>query len=73
MEASVTNVIQTVEAGSAGKALGSKQATGQPRGTRGNPAIRQSGNQETGLPRNPEPRIAKLPDGQIAKSLGSRF
>ncbi|HEX9899657.1 MAG TPA: proton-conducting transporter membrane subunit, partial [Candidatus Methylomirabilis sp.] len=68
MEASVTNVIQIVETGSAGKALGAKQATGQS----GNPAIRQSGNQETGQPRNSEPRIAKLPSRQVAKSLGSR-
>jgi len=74
MEASVANVIQTVEKGAAGKAVGAKQAaaTGQvgnpahPGGTRqsGNPAIGQSGNQE--------PQIAQSPDRQIA-ILGSRL
>ena len=61
MEVSVANVIDIVEKGAAGKALGGKVASRQS----GNPAIGQFGNSE--------PLIAKVPDRQIASSRGSRL
>jgi NADH:ubiquinone oxidoreductase subunit 4 (subunit M) len=71
MEASVTTVIQIVETGSAGKALGAKQA--HPGGTRqsGNRATGQLGKRAIRDPGNAEPLIAKSPDRQIANPLGS--
>ncbi len=87
MEASVANVIQTVEKGAAGKAVGAKQAaaTGQvgnpahPGGTResGNRRIGESGIGPLGNPgsqiaESADRLIAKVPDRQVA-NLGSRL
>ena len=79
MEASVANVIQTVEKGAAGKAVGAKQAaaTGQvgnpahPGGTRGsgNRGIGESGIGQLG---NPGSQTAESADRLIA-NLGSRL
>jgi NADH-quinone oxidoreductase subunit M len=69
MEASVTNVIQTVEAGSAGKAVGAKLAIRQS----GNPATGQPGNQASRDAGNLEPQGAKSPNRLVAESLGSRI
>jgi NADH-quinone oxidoreductase subunit M len=81
MEASVVNVIQTVEKGAAGKQVGAKQASesGNPatrepgkRGTgeTGNPAIWQSGNPvdggAIGRSRDTELLIAQSPSRQVA-------
>jgi hypothetical protein len=79
MEASVTNLIQTVEKGASGKAVGVKRAasvgnpaTGQSGnsaiGQSGNRATGQSGNLATGQPGDSAPLIAKVPDRQIAAS-----
>jgi NADH-quinone oxidoreductase subunit M len=65
MEASVTNVIQTVEKGAAGKAFGAKQETGPTQGVPGNPATGESGTSE--------PQVARLPNRQIARPDGSRL
>jgi hypothetical protein len=65
MEASVTNVIQTVEKGAAGKAFGAKQATPPSAGQPGNPATGKSGTSE--------PQVARLPNRQIAKPDDSRL
>lgn len=64
MEASVANVIRTVEQGSAGKAVqGKKAATGQ----LGHQAMRLSGNWDGGQPGEAGTRlIAELPDRRIA-------
>jgi len=67
MEASVTNLIQTVEKGASGKAVGAKRAAsvGDPAtGQSGNPAIGQSGNLATRQPGNqahPGPRQSGNP------------
>ena len=55
MEVSVANVIDIVEKGAAGKALGGKVAS------------RQSGNSAIGQPGRSEPLSAKVPDRQIAR------
>ncbi len=60
MEVSVTNVIQIVEKGAAGKEFGSKALAGQP----GGPTARQSGNVER--------VIAELPSRPIANSEAER-
>src|SRR3990170_935768 len=73
MEASVANVIQTVEKGAAGKAVGAKQAStgnqAHPGGTRqsGNQVLRQSGNRAIRQPGNLETRNPELPSRQIAR------
>jgi len=74
MEASVTNVIQIVETGSAGKALGAKQAAtpgNQATGQLGNRASRDAGNVEPQVARLPNRLVAESPDRQIANPLGS--
>ena len=70
MEASVANVIQTVEKGAAGKAVGAKQAA-HPGGTResANGGIGESGIGQAG---NPGTQIAESPERLIA-NLGSRL
>jgi NADH-quinone oxidoreductase subunit M len=86
MEASVVNVIQTVEKGAAGKPVGAKQAS---RGEAGTQALRHSGtpvqpdgNGQPGnsaigrtqrVPGSSESQIAELPNRQIATPLGSRL
>ncbi|MBI3086563.1 MAG: NADH-quinone oxidoreductase subunit M [candidate division NC10 bacterium] len=73
MEASVANVIQIVEKGAAGKAVGPKQASA---GRMGNSATGQLGDWAIRQPRgtrgNSEPQIAELPNRQIANLLGAR-
>jgi NADH-quinone oxidoreductase subunit M len=61
MEVSVANVIQTVEKGAAGKAVGAKALAK----ASGNPAIRQSGSSE--------PQAAQLPSRLIARLLDHPF
>jgi formate hydrogenlyase subunit 3/multisubunit Na+/H+ antiporter MnhD subunit len=81
MEASVTNVIQVVETGSAGKAVGAKQATGHTSpGTPwvgspvpGNPATGKPGNSKPQVDRLPNRQVAKSPDRQVFESLDSRI
>ncbi|MBI4841802.1 MAG: NADH-quinone oxidoreductase subunit M [candidate division NC10 bacterium] len=73
MEASVANVIQIVEKGAAGKAVGPKQASaGRTQGVPGNSATGQLGDWAIRQPGNSEPQIAELPNRQIA-NLGSRL
>ncbi|MBI2562510.1 MAG: NADH-quinone oxidoreductase subunit M [candidate division NC10 bacterium] len=73
MEASVANVIQIVEKGAAGKAVGPKQASA---GRMGNSATGQLGDWAIRQPRgtrgNSEPQIAESPNRQIANLLGAR-
>jgi NADH-quinone oxidoreductase subunit M len=78
MEASVTNIIETVEKGSAAKAVGAKRAaaSGNPAdggaiGQSGNRATGQLGNSAIGQSGNREPLSAELPGRQIARSQGS--
>jgi len=66
MEASVTNLIQTVEKGASGKAVGAKRAATV--GQFGNQATRQSGNPEPQIAGTPDRLIAKVPDRPIAAS-----
>jgi NADH-quinone oxidoreductase subunit M len=68
MEVSVTNVIQTVEKGAAGKEFGAKTLAGQP----SNPAIRQLGHRAIGQSGNAEPLIAELPGRPVASSEAGR-
>jgi len=75
MEASVVNVIQTVEKGAAGKPVGAKQAS--PAGQSGTLATRQLGDSATGrtqrVPTDSESPVAQLPERQVANPLGSRL
>jgi NADH-quinone oxidoreductase subunit M len=74
MEVSVQNVIQIVERGAEGKEFGAKAVAAR---QAGNQAIGQLGNSAIGHTQgmrvNPELQVAKLPDRQVAGSLGSQL
>ncbi|HSB80041.1 MAG TPA: NADH-quinone oxidoreductase subunit M [Candidatus Methylomirabilis sp.] len=63
MEVSVANVIQTVEKGAAGKALGAKAMAGHS----GTSALRDSGASDPQIAQLPNRLIARLRDGAIAR------